>query len=55
MSLAGDVFTRVHGFVVMEVFGQLRPMLSAPGPTFRRLVDQVLAEVGLVPTSPGSS
>jgi chloramphenicol-sensitive protein RarD len=33
---------RVHGFVVVEVLGQLRPILGRPEPTLHRLVDQVL-------------
>lgn len=55
MSLAIDMFTRVHGFVVMEVFGQLRPMLSAPEAAFHRLVVQLLREIGLEPGHSGQA
>lgn len=47
LSLAVDVIARVHGFVVMEVFGQLRPITSEPAEMFNRTVDEVLADLGL--------
>jgi hypothetical protein len=47
MSLAIELFVRVHGFVVMEAFGQLRPMVADPVATFDRLVDGALCDAGL--------
>jgi AcrR family transcriptional regulator len=47
MSLAADSLVAVHGFVVMEVFGQLRPLAPVPDDAFRRTVEDALARVGL--------
>lgn len=47
MSLAVDLFIRIHGFVVMEAFGQLRPMAADPSATFARTVDDACAAAGL--------
>lgn len=47
MSLAADLLITVHGFVVMEMFGQLRPLAPAPDAAFRRTVDGALARIGL--------
>lgn len=46
MSLASDLLIAVHGFVVMEVFGQLRPLLSDPAEAFGRTVDRALLAAG---------
>lgn len=46
MSLASELLISVHGFVVMEVFGQLRPLLSEPADAFNRIVDRALLVVG---------
>jgi AcrR family transcriptional regulator len=48
MSLTVDLFIRVHGFVVMEAFGQLRPMVADPAATFERTIDECLDAVGLL-------
>ena len=48
MSLTVDLFVRVHGFVVMESFGQLRPMVADPTATFERTIDECLDELGLL-------
>jgi hypothetical protein len=37
----------VHGFVVMEAFGQLRPMAADPAATFERTIDECLNTFGL--------
>jgi AcrR family transcriptional regulator len=55
MSLAVDLFVRVHGFVVMEAFGQLRPLLADPAVTFARAVDDALAAAGLAGNEPAES
>lgn len=47
MSLAADLLVAVHGFVVMEVFGQLRPLAPKPDAAFRRTVDDALERIGL--------
>ena len=47
MSLTTDLFITIHGFVVMEVFGQLRPLTSDPLTTFERTLDDALAHVGV--------
>jgi AcrR family transcriptional regulator len=47
MSLIVDLFVRIHGFVVMEAFGQLRPMAADPVATFERTFDDACAAVGL--------
>jgi hypothetical protein len=46
-SLAIDLLVRIHGYVVMEAFGQLRPMTADPAATFGRTVDEALSGVGL--------
>ena len=48
-----DAFVRVHGFVVMEVFGQLRPITPEAGGYFAGTVEEVLASLGLPPSSTG--
>lgn len=45
-ALTLDAFVRIHGFVVMEVFGQLRPITPDADAYFRETVDQVLASFG---------
>ena len=47
MSLAADLFVHVHGFVVMEVLGQLRPLYADPSHAFRRTVTHALSSVGM--------
>lgn len=47
MSLTVDLFVRVHGYVAMEAFGQLRPLTADPATTFDRAVDEALAATGL--------
>jgi len=47
MALAADLFVHIHGFVVMEVFGQLRPLFSDPSAAYAWTVDQALEQVGL--------
>ena len=47
MSLCVDMLVRIHGFVVMEAFGQLRPLASDPAATFGRTIDECLSAVGL--------
>jgi AcrR family transcriptional regulator len=47
MSLTVDLFVRIHGFVVMEAFGQLRPMVADPTATFERTIDDACAATGL--------
>ena len=42
-----DVFVRVQGFVLMEVFGQLRPLIADPNRWFAEFVDLCLADMGL--------
>ncbi len=48
ISLAADAMIAVHGFVAMEVFGQLRPLYPDPSPAFDRVVDDAITHVGLV-------
>lgn len=48
LSLVADLMVAVHGFVVMEVFGQLRPFSSRPAVAFERITAKALVEVGLV-------
>lgn len=52
LSLVIDLMIRIHGFVVMEVFGQLRPITSAPADTFTRTANEALIDLGLKPPSP---
>lgn len=47
LALMIDGFVRVHGFVVMEVFGQLRPITPQADGYFAGTVDDVLATLGL--------
>lgn len=47
MSLAIDMLVRIHGFVVMEAFGQLRPLAADPRATFERTIDEAAADSGL--------
>ncbi|MEI6363951.1 MAG: TetR/AcrR family transcriptional regulator [Actinomycetes bacterium] len=47
MSLTVDLFIRVHGFVVMEAFGQLRPMAADPTVTFERTIVECCIAAGL--------
>lgn len=53
MSLTVDLFIRIHGYVVMEAFGQLRPMVADPDATFGRTVQEALDGLGLMPSRPG--
>lgn len=53
LALMIDAFVRVHGFVVMEVFGQLRPITPEAGGYFAGTVEEVLASLGLPPSSTG--
>jgi len=47
LSLVIDLLVRIHGFVGMEVFGQLRPITSAPADTFARTARDALTHLGL--------
>jgi len=47
VALAVDAFVRVHGFTVMEVFGQLRPLVSPADAYFETLLADTLATLGL--------
>jgi AcrR family transcriptional regulator len=47
LSLFVDLFVRLHGFVVMEVFGQLRPITQDPADVFDRTVSQAVGQLGL--------
>ncbi len=47
LLLGIDSFVRVHGFVVMEVFGQLRPIVTDADGYFARTLDQVIADLGV--------
>jgi len=51
MSLIADSFVRVHGFVAMEVFGQLRPLFGDATAAYQRTVDGALASIGLAESS----
>lgn len=51
MSLMVDLFVRIHGYVVMEVFGQLRPLTADPDATFERTAGDALAGIGLAPAT----
>ncbi|MDQ1249807.1 MAG: hypothetical protein QG597_4183 [Actinomycetota bacterium] len=51
MSLMVDLFVRIHGYVVMEVFGQLRPLTADPDATFERTVTDALDVLGLAPAT----
>lgn len=44
-----DLWTRLHGLLSLEVFGQLRPVLPDPAPYFSAGVDEALARAGLSP------
>ena len=46
MSLTVDMLIRLHGFVVMEAFGQLRPMAADPESTYERTIDDALVACG---------
>ncbi|GAA1817403.1 TetR/AcrR family transcriptional regulator [Luedemannella flava] len=45
-ALAMDAFVTVHGFVVMEVFGQLRPITPDAAAYFDEVVDERLRAIG---------
>lgn len=47
VALAVDAFVRVHGFTVMEVFGQLRPLVSPADAYFESLLAETVAGMGL--------
>ena len=47
LSLTTDLFISIHGFVVMEVFGQLRPLTTDALTAYGRTIDDALAHVGL--------
>ena len=47
VALAVDAFVRIHGFTVMEVFGQLRPLVSPADAYFETLLSEVVANLGL--------
>ncbi|WP_051274590.1 TetR/AcrR family transcriptional regulator [Cellulomonas sp. URHD0024] len=47
VALAVDAFVRVHGFTVMEVFGQLRPLVSPADAYFDTLLSEIVANLGL--------
>jgi AcrR family transcriptional regulator len=49
IALAVDAFVRVHGFTVMEVFGQLRPLVSPADAYYAVLLTEVVASLGLRP------
>ena len=42
-----DAFVRVHGFTVMEVFGQLRPLVSPADAYYEQLLRELVATLGL--------
>jgi AcrR family transcriptional regulator len=45
IALLVDGFVRLHGVVVMEVFGQLRPLTDRPGDYAACLLDGLLADL----------
>ncbi len=45
LATAVDGFVRVHGVTVMEVFGQLRPITSDPGPYVEQTVEAALSDL----------
>ncbi len=45
LALVVDAFVRVHGVTVMEVFGQLRPLVSRAAPYVEQTVEAVLADL----------
>ena len=47
IALAVDAFVRVHGFTVMEVFGQLRPLVMPADAYYEALLTEVVATLGL--------
>ncbi|KQR07301.1 TetR/AcrR family transcriptional regulator [Cellulomonas sp. Leaf334] len=47
IALAVDAFVRVHGFTVMEVFGQLRPLVMPADAYYEQLLGEVVATLGL--------
>ena len=47
IGLAVDAFVRVHGFTVMEVFGQLRPLVSPADAYYEQLLRELVATLGL--------
>lgn len=42
-----DTFVRIHGFVVMEVFGQLRPLANDPSEWFTETLRATLSDLGV--------
>ena len=44
-ALGIDLFVTLHGFVVMEVFGQLRPITPDAGPYFEEVLTAELAKL----------
>jgi AcrR family transcriptional regulator len=46
MSLTVDMLIRLHGFVVMEAFGQIRPLTADPESTYERTIDDALVACG---------
>ena len=54
VALAVDAFVRIHGFTVMEVFGQLRPLVSPADAYFETLLSEVVANLGLRATTSGT-
>ena len=53
LALAVDAFIRIHGFCVMEVFGQLRPITPDGDPLFLETLADVMHDVGLPPSRLG--
>jgi AcrR family transcriptional regulator len=47
IALAVDAFVRVHGFTVMEVFGQLRPLVSPADAYYESLLREVVETLGM--------
>ena len=47
IALAVDAFVRVHGFTVMEVFGQLRPLVMPADAYYEQLLTELVASLGL--------
>jgi hypothetical protein len=43
IALGVDALVRVHGLVIMELFGQLRPVTPDAGPYAHELVDAEVA------------
>ncbi len=47
-----DAFVRIHGFTVMEVFGQLRPLAADASGWFEETLADALSDLGLTQVAP---